>query len=100
MRSVKNLKPKVYTITLYKTNKARETKDQQEKPLKEVIPNEYLEFLPLFSKIISEMLLPYQPNDHKIKLQDGFTLLFKQLFSLSREELQVSKEWKEKNLST
>ena len=99
MRRIKKEKLKVYAITLYEINKALGIKDLQEKPLEEVIPKEYHEFLPLFSKVIAEALLPHRPYDHKIKLQEGFTPMFGPIYSLSREELQVLKELIEKNLS-
>jgi hypothetical protein len=70
---IKKEKLKVYAITLYKINKALEIKDLQEKPLEEVIPTEYHQFLPLFSTVITETLPPHRPYDHKIKLQEGFT---------------------------
>ena len=99
VRKIRRKKLKVYAITLYKINKALGVKNLPEKSLEEVIPKEYHEFLPLFSKVIAETLPPHQPYDHKIKLQEGFTPAFGPIYSLSREELQVLKEWIEKNLS-
>jgi hypothetical protein len=83
IRRVKKGRLKVYTITLYKINKALETKNQEEKPLEEVIPKEYHKFLPLFSKVIEETLPPDQLYDYKIKLQEGFTLPFGPIYSIS-----------------
>jgi hypothetical protein len=54
MRQIKKEKLKVYAVTLYEINKALGIKDLQEKPLEEVIPKEYHEFLPLFSKVIAK----------------------------------------------
>ena len=99
VRRIRREKLKVYAVTLYEINKALGIKDLQEKPLEEVIPKEYHEFLPLFSKEVTETLPPHRPYDHKIKLQEGFTPPFGPIYSLSREELQVLKEWIEKNLS-
>jgi hypothetical protein len=99
VRRVKGEKPKVYAITLYEINKALGIKDLQEKPLEEVIPKEYHEFQPLFSKVITETLPLHQPYNHIISLQEGFTPLFGPIHNLSREELQVLKECIEKNLS-
>jgi hypothetical protein len=90
---------KVYTITLYEINRTLGMKDQQEKPLEEVIPKEYHEFLPLFSKVIAEKLPPLRPYDHKIKLQEWSTPLFGPIYSLSRNEFEVLKELIERNLS-
>src|SRR6202158_3469414 len=99
MRRVKKEKLRVYAVTLYEINKVSGLKDLQEKPLEEVIPKEYHEFLPLFSKVIAEQLPPHRSHDHKITLQEGFTLPFGPIYSLSRTELEVLKEWIEKNLS-
>ena len=76
-----------------------ELKDLQEKPLEQLIPKEYHEFLPLFDKVVAEKLPPHRLYDHKITLQEGFVPPFGPIYSLSREELQVLKEWIEKNLS-
>jgi hypothetical protein len=99
VRRIRREKLKVYTVTLCEINKALGIKDPQEKSLKEVIPKEYNEFLPPFSKVVVEMLPPQRPYDHKIKLQDGFTPLFRSIYSLSGDESQVLKEWIEMNLS-
>jgi hypothetical protein len=90
---------KVYVVTLYKINSALELKDLQDRPWTEVISNDYHEFLPLFDKVIVERLLPYRACDHKIQLQEGFTPPFRPILSLSKDELQVLKEWIEKNHS-
>jgi hypothetical protein len=83
IRRIKKEKLKVYAVTLYEVNKALGIKDLQEKPLEEVIPKEYQEFLPLFSKVIAETLPPHRSYDHKIKLQKGFTPTFGPIYSLS-----------------
>jgi hypothetical protein len=80
-------------------NKALGIKDLQEKPLEEVIPKKYHEFIPVFSKVVVETLPPHLPYDHKNKLQQGFTPLIGSIYSISQEELQVLKEWIEKNSS-
>ena len=99
MRRNKKESLKVYVVTLYEINKALEIKDLQEKLLNQLILKEYHEFLPLFDKVIAERLPPHRPYDHKITLQEGFTPPFGPIYSLSRQELQVLKEWIEKNLS-
>jgi hypothetical protein len=95
----KKEKLKVYAVTLYEINKALEIQDLQEKRLEQLIPKEYHEFLLVFDKVIAERLPPHRPYNHKITLQNGFMPPFGPIFSLSREELQVLKEWIEKNLS-
>jgi hypothetical protein len=59
MRRVKKERLKVYTVTLYEINLLLGTKNPHEKPLEEVIPKEYHELLPLFSKVIAETLRPH-----------------------------------------
>ena len=92
MRRIKRYKLKVYAVTLYEINKAFGLKDLQEKPLEEVIPKEYHEYLQLFNKVIAEQLPLHHLYNHKIVLQVWFTLLFGPIYSLSREELEVLKE--------
>jgi hypothetical protein len=99
VRRIISEKSKVYAVTLYEINKALGNQDLQDKPLEEVIPKEYHEFLPLFSKVIAETLPPHRPYDHKIKLQEGFTPPFGPIYSLSQKELGVLKEWIQKTLS-
>jgi hypothetical protein len=84
---------KVYTVTLYKINMALELEELYAKPLTEVIPKEYHELLPLFDKVIVERLPVHSPYDHKIKLQQEFTLPFRPIYNMSRGELQVLNEW-------
>jgi hypothetical protein len=92
MRYKKKEKLKVYVITLYKINKVLEVKDLQEKPLEQLIPKEYHEFLPLFDKVIAERLALHRSYNYKITLQEGFTPSFEPISSLPREELQDLKE--------
>ena len=99
IHKIKRHKLKVYSVTLYKINKVLGLKDLQEKPLEKVIPKEYHEFLSLFNKVIAEQLPPYRPYNHLIVLQEGFTLPFESIYSLSWEELKVLMEWIKKNLS-
>jgi hypothetical protein len=99
MRRIKKEKLNVYAMTLYEINQALGIQDLQEKPLEEVIPKEYHEFLPLFSKVIPEILPPHRPYDHKIQLPDSFIPPFGPISSLLQEELQVLKESIEKYLS-
>ena len=79
-------------VTLYEINKALEIKGQQKKSLEQLIPKDYHDFLPLFDKVIAKKLPPYRPNDHKMKLQEGFIPLFGPIYGLSREEPQVLTE--------
>jgi hypothetical protein len=61
-RKVKKGKLKVFKASLYDINKAIETKDLEERPLEEVVPEQYHEFLPLFNTVVTDMLPPHRPG--------------------------------------
>jgi len=73
----------------------KQAKKLKELDLKDYIPPEYHEFLPLFSETLANNLPPYRPYNHKIPSQEGFTPPFGPLYSMSRTELQTLKEWLE-----
>jgi hypothetical protein len=73
--------------------------DLREIWLKQLTPKENHEFLCLFDEVITERLPPHRPYDHKITPQDGFIPPIGPIYSLSRELLQVLKEWIGINLS-
>jgi len=58
-RTVKKGKLKVFKASLYDINKAIEAKDLKERPLEEVVSEQYHEFLPLFNKVLADRLPPY-----------------------------------------
>jgi hypothetical protein len=90
----------IFKASLYDINRAIEAKDQKEKPLEEVIPKQYHEFLPLFSRVLADRLPPHRPNiDHEVRLNAGEVPSFEPLYKMSREELVVMKEWLEKNMT-
>jgi hypothetical protein len=98
-RTVKRGKLAIFKASLYDINKAIEAKDLKERPLEEVIPKQYHEFLPLFSKALADRLPPHQPNiDHEVRLRGGETPSWGPLYKMSREELVVMKEWLEDNM--
>jgi len=72
---------------------------KKELDLKNYIPAECHEFLPLFSEALAKKLPPHWPYDHKIPLREGFTSPFGPLYSMFRTELQTLMEWLEENLS-
>jgi hypothetical protein len=90
----------IFKASLYDINKAIEAQDFKEKPLQEIIPNLYHEFLPLFSKVLADRLPPHRPNiDHEVRLKEGETPSWGPLSKMSREELVVMKEWLKDNLT-
>jgi len=91
-REVKKGKLKIFKASLYDINKAIEAKNLKERPLQEIIPKQYHEFLPLFSKVIANRLPLHRPGiDHEIRRKDGEVPTWGPLYSLSRAELVVLK---------
>jgi hypothetical protein len=52
----------IFKTSLYAINKAIEAKDLTEKALEEVITKQYHEFLPVFNKVLADLLPPQPPN--------------------------------------
>jgi hypothetical protein len=99
-RTVRKGKLTLFKASLYDINKTIEVKDLKERPLEEVIPEQYHEFLPLFNKVLADRLPPHRPGiDHAVRSKDGKTPTWGPLYSMSRAELVVSKEWLEENMS-
>jgi len=99
-RTVKKGRLTVFKASLYDINKAIEAKDLKERPLKQVVPKQYHEFLPLFSKVLADRLPPHRPRiDLEVWLKQGDTPTWGQLNSMSRAELVVLEEWLEETMS-
>jgi hypothetical protein len=99
-RTVKQGKLTIFKASLYDINKAIEAKDFKEKPLEELVPKQYHEFLPLFSKVLADRLPPHRPNiDHEVRLKEGETPSWGPLYKMSREGFVVMKEWLEDNMT-
>jgi len=92
-RTVKKGKLTLIKASLHDINKAIEENDLKERPLKEIVPKLYHEFLPLFSKVLADRLPPHRPGiDHEVRLKDGETPTWGPLYLMSRAELVVLKE--------
>jgi hypothetical protein len=99
-RTVRKGRLTVFKASLYNINKAIEGNDLKERPLEEVVPKQYHEFLPLFSKVLADRLPPHRPGiDREVQLKEGETPTWGPLYSMSRTELVVLKEWLEENMS-
>jgi len=91
----------VSKASLYHINNAIEAKDLQKHPLEEIVPEQYHEFLPLFSKILADRLPPHQPDiDHEGCLKNGEPPTLGLLHSMSRAKLDILKEGLKENMST
>jgi len=64
----------VFKASLYAINKDNEANDLKERPLEDIVPEPYHEFLPLFSKILADWLPTDRSGiDHEVHLKDGET---------------------------
>jgi len=98
--TVRQGKLTILRASLYDINKAIEARDLKERPLEEIIPKQYYEFLPLFSKVLADRLPPHRPNiDHEVRLKEGEIPSWGPLYMMSREELVVMMEWLEDNMT-
>jgi len=74
----------IFSTSLYEINQVLGVDKQAKKPkeldLKDYVPAEYHEFLPLFSETLAKNLPPHLPYDHKIPLREGFTPPFGPLY--------------------
>jgi hypothetical protein len=99
-RTVKKGNLTVYKTSLYDINKAIEAQDLKERPLQEMVPEQYHEFFPLINVVLADRLPPHRPGiDHEVGLKDRETPTWGALYSMSRVELVVLKEWLEENMS-
>src|SRR6266705_1362592 len=94
----KKEKLKVLSLSLYEINKALNREAIKDLDLKEVVPEEYQDFLPLFDEVVARELPPHRPYDHTIPLQEGFVPPFGPIYSLNRVELEALRTWIEDNL--
>jgi len=98
-QTVKKGTLQVFMASLYDVDKAIEEKDLKEQPWEEIIPEQYHEFLPLFSKFLAVWLPPHQPGiDHEVWLKEDETPTWGPLYSMWRAELVVFKEWLDGNM--
>jgi len=99
-QTVKKGRLTVFKESLYDSNQAIEAKDLKERPLEEIVPEQYHEFLSLFSKVLADRLPPHRPAiDHEVCQKEEETPTWGPLYSMSRTELVVLKECLEKNMS-
>lgn len=97
---VKRAECTAFKASLYDTYKAIGAKDLKECPLEEIVPEQYHEFRSLFSKVCADHLSPHRPDiDHMVRLDQGATPTWGPLYSMSRADLVVPKEWLEGNMS-
>ena len=72
--------------------------EPDEQAMRNTVPPEYHEFLPLFRKVNLDQLPPHCPYHYQIELQERFTPPFGPLYFLSRPELEALRNWLQENL--
>ena len=66
---------------------------------KEKLPKYLHKWAKVFSKPSADMLPPYRPEDHKIKLQEDAKLPFKRAYGMTRDELDATKKYVDEHLT-
>jgi hypothetical protein len=64
-----------------------------------LLPTKLHDFADVFSKIKASVLPPHRPYDIKIELEPGKSPPFGPLYSLSRDEQKLLREWLDDQLS-
>ena len=99
-QTVKKGKFKVFKASLYNINEAIQAQDLKERPLEEIIPKQYHEFIPLFNNVLARRLPPHRPGiDHKVSLKEGEKQTCGPIDSMSMAQFVTLKEWPEDNMS-
>jgi len=64
------------------------------------VPEDYHNFMDMFSKSKAGKLADHQPYDHKITLDEGTSPPYGPIYSLSQEELMALHKFIDENLAT
>jgi len=72
---------------------------EPEEPAAKLVPEEYHEFLPIFSEKEARILPPHRYVDHAIPLEEGVKPPFGRMYSMSDSELKEVRKWIDENLS-
>ncbi|SOV05166.1 uncharacterized protein UDID_17854 [Ustilago sp. UG-2017a] len=67
--------------------------------LPNIIPQEYHQYLDVFSRVKADKLPPHRTYDHQIPLEEGKSPPFRPIYSLSEHELKTLREYLEENLA-
>ncbi|SOV01837.1 uncharacterized protein UDID_18810 [Ustilago sp. UG-2017a] len=67
--------------------------------LPDIIPQEYHQYLDVFSRVKADKLPPHHTYDHQIPLEEGKSPPFGPIYSLSEHELKTLREYLEENLA-
>ncbi|SOV01667.1 uncharacterized protein UDID_18169 [Ustilago sp. UG-2017a] len=67
--------------------------------LPDIIPQEYHQYLDVFSRVKADKLPPHRTYDHQIPLEEGKSPPFGPIYSLSEHELKTLRGYLEENLA-
>ncbi|QGA19827.1 hypothetical protein EYB26_007522 [Talaromyces marneffei] len=104
LRNTKDRKTETFITSLSEIEKAIEDKRaedrsvQEEREIKEQLPEQYHEFVDVFSKIKSDELPERKEYDHRIELEKEVELGYCPLYRITAEELQAAKDYIVENL--
>ena len=87
----------IFAASMADIEKALEPKKEVD-PLT-ILPEEYHEFIDVFSRKESDILPPHRPYDHKITLKDSSSLPFSRLYPISRDKLLVLHKYLREHLN-
>jgi hypothetical protein len=102
LASKRNEKNSIFRLTIYEIDKALKDESEpetEEDKIRQLVPEEYHEFLPLFNKAVADVLPPHRSYDHRILLKENFDPPFGPLYSMSKPELEELRKWLDENLS-
>ncbi|KAG0161705.1 hypothetical protein PDIDSM_4973 [Penicillium digitatum] len=88
----------MFAITTADIETALNPKTDTEPDPVSALPEEFRDFAEVFSPKEAERLPPHRSYDHKMVLQEDKPLPFGPLYPMSRNELEVLKDWIEDNL--
>jgi len=99
-QTVNKGKFKVFKASLNNINEAIQAQDLKERPLEEIIPKQYHEFIPLLNNVLASRLPPHRPGiDHKVRLKEGEKQTCGPIDSMSRAQFVTLEQWPEDNMS-
>ncbi len=89
----------VFAVSMRDIQYQAEKEARAETDPKSVVPQEYHDFLDVFSKKNSDTLSPHQKYDHKIHLEEKKELSYAPLHKMSPEELNAVKRYLDSHLA-
>ena len=85
-------------LQAYAIQRALDHKVLEEPKVREIVPPEYHNFMPIFLEKTQDHLLPHRPEDHTIPLKPDFNPPFGPLYNLAPPELEALRGWLDENL--